>query len=239
MVSIRQKTKYDAVIVGGGHNGLVAACYLAMAGLRVLILEKNDAVGGATCSKDIFQGVDARLSVYSYLISLLPSKILTDLGIDLEIRRRKVASYTPLERKGRHTGLLISNVAEETTRQSFRALTGSDREYTRYRDLQEKLEIFAQKIWPTLLAPLPYKQALQDQFRTKAECEIWAALVERPLGELIEDYFEDDTVRGAVFTDAKIGVPTFPEDPMLLQNRTFIYHTIGQGTGEWRVPVGG
>jgi phytoene dehydrogenase-like protein len=46
-------------------------------------------------------------------------------------------------------------------------------------------------------------------------------------------------VRGSVFTDAKIGVSTYPDDPTLLQNKTFLYHIIGQGTGEWRVPVGG
>ena len=67
-------TKFDAIIVGGGHNGLVAACYLAQAGLRVLILEKNETIGGATRSQQTFPGVDARVSVYSYLVSLLPPK---------------------------------------------------------------------------------------------------------------------------------------------------------------------
>ena len=56
------QTKFDAVIVGGGHNGLIAACYLGLAGLRVLVLEKNDRIGGATHSQQVFPGVDARLS---------------------------------------------------------------------------------------------------------------------------------------------------------------------------------
>jgi phytoene dehydrogenase-like protein len=234
-----QHTPYDVVVVGAGHNGLVAACYLARAGLRVLMLEKNERVGGATYSDKIFPGVDARVSVYSYLISLLPKKILSDLDIDLEIRRREIASYTPVRRAGAVQGLLISNVSEDVTRESFIAFCGDDREYQRYQALQAKLEIFASKVWPTLLSPLPSKQDLMAKFQSKGEREIWEYLVEKPLSALIEDHFEDDTLRGAVFTDAKIGVGTYPEDPSLLQNRTFIYHVIGQGSGEWRVPVGG
>src|SRR5512146_95708 len=142
---------YDAIIIGGGHNGLVAACYLALDGWRVLILEKNDHLGGATYSEKIFPGVDARLSVYSYLVSLLPEKILKDLGIRLEIRRRSVASFTPVEKGEKHGGLLISNVNAAETRRSFFDLTGSDREYAGFQKFYELVGIFAQKVWPTLL----------------------------------------------------------------------------------------
>ena len=233
------QTKFDAVIVGGGHNGLIAACYLGLAGRRVLVLEKNDRIGGATHSQQVFPGVDARLSVYSYLISLLPRKILTDLGIYLEIRRRSVAAYTPVERDGAVRGLLVSNTSESVTRESFVRFTGDDREYRRYCALHEKLDLFARKVWPTLLEPLPAKETLQAAFRTPEERAIWDSLVEKPLGALLEDHLSDDAVRGLVFTDAKVGVPTHPDDPTLLQNRTFLYHIIGQGTGEWSVPVGG
>ena len=232
-------TKFDAIIVGGGHNGLVAACYLAQAGLRALVLEKNETIGGATRSQQTFPGVDARVSVYSYLVSLLPPQILSDLDLRFETRRRAVASYTPLVKDGSHSGLLISNVSKSATRNSFIALTGDDREYRRYRELEEKVGIFAQKVWPTLLSPLLSKASLRAKFRTPEENAIWDYLVEHPLSALIEDHLGDDTLRGAVFTDAKIGISTYPEDPSLLQNRTFLYHTIGQGTGEWRVPLGG
>jgi phytoene dehydrogenase-like protein len=232
-------TSYDAVIAGAGHNGLIAACYLAKAGLRVLMLEKNAVIGGATRSENSFVGLDARISVYSYLVSLLPEKILSDLGLRFETRRREIASYTPLRKDGLYTGLLISNLSEALTRQSFIELTGNEREYRRYQQLQERLAFFARKVWPTLLLPLPSRQALQAKFQTQEERATWEYLVEKPLAALIEDHLTDDTVRGVVFTDAKIGVSTFPEDPTLLQNKTFIYHIIGQGTGEWRVPVGG
>ena len=94
-------------------------------------------------------------------------------------------------------------------------------------------------MWPTLLSPLISKKDLRDKFQQKEEREIWDYLVEKPLSALIEDHLTDDTVRGIVFTDAKIGHLTNPDDPTLLQNKTFLYHIIGQGTGEWSVPVGG
>ena len=73
------KSRYDVVILGAGHNGLVAAAYLGRAGLSVLLLEKNDYIGGATTSQQVFPDYDARLSRYSYLVSLLPHKIIHDL----------------------------------------------------------------------------------------------------------------------------------------------------------------
>ncbi len=81
-------SKYDVVILGAGHNGLVAATYLARAGLSVLLLEKNDYIGGATTSQKVFPDYDASLSRYSYLVSLFPERIIRELGLDLELRRR-------------------------------------------------------------------------------------------------------------------------------------------------------
>jgi len=74
------KSQYDLVILGAGHNALVAAAFLARAGLSVLVLEKNDYIGGATASQKIFPDYDTHLSRYSYLVSLFPQKIIRDLG---------------------------------------------------------------------------------------------------------------------------------------------------------------
>ena len=78
----------DVVIVGGGHNSLVAAAYLARAGLRVRLLERLQHVGGAAVSSQLFDGVDARLSRYAYLVSLLPARITADLGATVRLARR-------------------------------------------------------------------------------------------------------------------------------------------------------
>src|SRR5438034_7193552 len=123
------KSRYDVVIVGAGHNGLVAASYLGGAGLSVLLLEKNDYIGGATTSQRVFPDFDARLSRYAYLVSLLPQKIIRDLGLNLELRRRAIASCTPYVSHGQHGAFLLSNVDEEVSRRSMFELTGNDTEY--------------------------------------------------------------------------------------------------------------
>ena len=68
---------YDAIIIGGGHNGLVCAAYLARAGKRVLVLERNEIIGGAARSEEVFPGF--RFSVFSYVVSLLRPEIIREL----------------------------------------------------------------------------------------------------------------------------------------------------------------
>src|SRR6201988_2837294 len=97
----------DVVIIGGGHNGLVAAAYLARAGRRVQVLERLDHVGGAAVSAHAFDGIDARLSRYAYLVSLLPRRIIDELGARVRLGPRRFSSYTPDPSTGGRTGLLI------------------------------------------------------------------------------------------------------------------------------------
>ncbi|HET6626763.1 MAG TPA: NAD(P)/FAD-dependent oxidoreductase [Nocardioidaceae bacterium] len=235
MNSGSQKTKYDVVIVGGGHNGLVAATYLAKAGVSTLLLERLPHTGGAAVSAQAFPGLDARLSRYSYLVSLMPQQVIDDLGLDLRLDTRVTASYTPVIRNGMATGLLVERPEGTRTAESFRALTGSDEEYDAWRKFYGEVSDFAQIVAPTLLSPL---KAARD-IRERADPSVWEALVEQPLGQVIEQRFADDTVRGVVATDALIGTFADLNDPSLIQNRCFLYHLIGNGTGEWRVPVGG
>ena len=194
--------RYDVVIVGGGHNGLVAATLLARAGRRVVVLERLEHLGGAAVSEAPFPGVDVRLSRYSYLVSLFPRELLTELDVRIELRRRRVAAY-PL------------NDAPEVY-----ALT----------------ERVARAVAPTLLEPLRSR----DEMRALVGDEhAWEALFERPLSELLERMVPDDLTRGIVATDALIGTFASLEDPGLQQNRCFLYHVIGNGTGDWDIPVGG
>src|SRR5437762_11780368 len=234
------KSRYDVVILGAGHNGLVAATYLGRAGLSVLLLEKNNYIGGATTSQKVFPDYDAYLSRYSYLVSLFPEKIIRDLGLNLELRRRAIASFTPYLKGARYEGLLLSNVDEERNRQSIFELTGNQIEFEQMKRFYRLSRLFAEKIWDTMLQPLVSREELRRRFDTdEISRESWRSLVQEPLGEAVERYLENDLVRGLVFTDAKIGVFTHPHDPSLLQNRCFLYHVIGNKTGEWKVPVGG
>jgi phytoene dehydrogenase-like protein len=227
-------TQYDVTIVGGGHNGLVAAAYLARAGLRTLLLERLPHTGGAAVSTRAFDGVDARLSRYSYLVSLLPEQISADLDLDLQLRSRPVASYTPTWRDGRPMGLLVERDEGTATADSFRALTGGDEEYAAWRAFYAEMQEAAQFLAPTLTEPLRPERDVARQLGST-----WSWLVEQPLGIELERRFVDDTVRGVVATDGLIGTFASLYDPSGLQNRCFLYHLIGNGTGEWRVPVGG
>ncbi|MCX4572488.1 NAD(P)/FAD-dependent oxidoreductase [Streptomyces sp. NBC_01571] len=226
---------YDAVIVGGGHNGLVAAAYLARAGRSVLVLERLGTTGGAAVSTRPFAGVDARLSRYSYLVSLLPRKIVRDLSLDFRVRGRTVSSYTPVERDGRPTGLLVGG-GERRTREAFRRLTGSDREYEAWQRFYGMTGRVAQRVFPTLTEPLPTRDELRGRIDDE---DAWRVLFEEPVGVAVEENFSDDLVRGVVLTDALIGTFADAHDPSLRQNRCFLYHVIGGGTGAWDVPVGG
>src|SRR5215210_939727 len=137
------RSSYDVVVVGGGHNGLVAAAYLARAGRSVLLLERLAEVGGAAVSRQVFTGVDVRLSAYSYLVSLLPDRVVADLGLQVT------------------------------------------------------------------------------------------------LADVVADELSHDVVRGVALTDGLIGTHADVHAADGLAGRCFLYHVIGNGTGQWRVPVGG
>ena len=224
----------DAVIVGAGHNGLVAACYLARAGKRVVVLEARDVVGGAAISSRLFPGVDARLSKYSYLVSLLPRFIADDLGIALPVARRRVSSYTP-DPADPSRGLVVPVDDRAAFDAAMRRLTGSTRDADAWRAFYGRTTALAQRVFPTLTEPLRSR----EEFHALVGEEDWRDFFERPLGEVLERTFESDVVRGIVLTDGLIGTFASAHDASLHQNICFLYHVIGNGTGDWDVPIGG
>ena len=227
-------THYDVAIIGGGHNGLVAATYLAKAGKSVVILEANSEVGGATTSVRAFPEYDAMLSRYSYLISLLPDQIVTDLGLDFECISRTVSSYTPYSRNGKDSGLYVARQWDKETEASFMELDPSGAEWAAWQDFYNEIAEFAVKIAPSMLHPLKSRSELKAEINMP---EVWDYLRERPIGEVIQARFKDDLVRGVILTDALIG--TFSSAFEMQANICFLYHLIGNGTGEWKVPRSG
>jgi phytoene dehydrogenase-like protein len=184
----------------------------------VLVLERREQIGGAAVSERPWEGVDARLSRYSYLVSLLPHAIVEDLGLPVELRRRSVSSYTP---RPDGSGLLVHTHGAP---------------HRRWRDFYAMTSRVAQAVFPTLTEPLVSREQLRARV---GDDEAWEAFVERPLSEAIEHWFDDDVERGIVLTDALIGTFARADEPSLRQNRCFLYHVIGNGTGQWDVPVGG
>ncbi|HSU73885.1 MAG TPA: NAD(P)/FAD-dependent oxidoreductase, partial [Terrabacter sp.] len=227
--------RYDDIIIGAGHNGLTAAAYLARAGRKVLVLERLDHVGGAAVSARAFAGVDARLSRYSYLVSLLPRRVLTDLDLELRLIRRRYSSYTPVP-SDPDRGLLVDQGDEAATRAAFRALTGGDEAYAGWSDFYGRMAAVAGRVFPTVLEPL---RSRDDVRALSGDPELFDALTTRPVGELIESVTDDVTLRGIIATDALIGTFASLGESDLRQNVCFLYHLIGGGTGDWDVPVGG
>lgn len=223
----------SVVIIGGGHNGLTAAAYLAKAGVEVTVLERLPHFGGAAVSAQVFDGVSARLSRYSYLVSLLPKQIIEDLGLNISLAPRRYSSYTPIP--GTNKGLLVDNQDAEATRKSFESL-GAGGDFEVWRNFYSQTQQLAQELWPSVLLPLKRRSDWKANGPSPA---IWDRFIENPVGDAIKVDFGDDWVRGVVYTDALIGTFSPNSDQTLNANRCFLYHVIGGGTGEWNVPIGG
>ncbi len=227
------RSNYDVVIVGGGHNGLTAAAYLALAGKSVLVLEKLGHVGGAAVSAQAFDGVDARLSRYSYLVSLLPQRVIRDLGLDIRLQRRRYSSYTPVP--GGRGGLLVDNHDGAATASSFTSI-GAGKDADAWHRFYAGTARLARTLFPTVTEPLLTRSEARAALGND---QLWASLIEEPIGRTIADTFENDLVRGVVLTDALIGTFAPNVDESLAANRCFLYHVIGNETGDWDVPIGG
>ena len=228
---------YDAIVVGGGHNGLVAAGYLGRAGKRVLVLERLGHVGGAAVSAQAFDGVDARLSRYSYLVSLLPRRIVDELGAPVRLARRRYSSYTPDPTCGGRRGLLIG--AHRGHRPlagvAFGAI-GADADEAGFADFYRRCRLVTVSLWPTLTEPLLTRSGARERVRAD---DAWRFMVDEPIGTAITSMVSHDLVRGVLATDALIGTFARLDDESLRQNVCFLYHVLGSGTGDWDVPIGG
>jgi phytoene dehydrogenase-like protein len=229
-------TFVDVVVVGGGHNGLAAAAYLGRAGYSVTVLEREPQVGGAAVSAQAFPGVDARLSRYSYLVSLMPQSIRDDLDLDISLIRRRYSSYTPVP--GTAKGLLIDTGDAQRTRASFEDIGAGD-DYTRWLDFYRDTQVLAASLFPTMTEPLLREAEVRRLLGLASPGRaLYERFIETPITTLVNNTFENDIVRGVVLTDALIG--TFPEaDNDSAMRACFLLHVIGGGTGDWDVPVGG
>ncbi|MDI2098985.1 phytoene desaturase family protein [Ruicaihuangia caeni] len=224
---------YDVAVVGGGHNGLTAAAYLAKAGKRVIVLERETQLGGAAVSARPFPGIDARLSRYSYLVSLLPQRIIDDLGLGIRLASRRYSSCTPLP--GTDRALLIDDSDAAETTDSFASVGALD-DAAAWRDFVADTAHLGSRLFPSMLEPLQHRHQARAAV---GDDRVWNSLVEQPIGSTIQRTFASDLVRGVVLTDALIGTFAPVVDETLAANRCFLYHVIGQGTGRWDVPVGG
>ncbi len=228
---------FDVVVVGGGHNGLVAAGYLARAGLRVRLVERLGHLGGAAVSAQAFDGVEVRVSRYSYLVSLLPSRIVEDLGAPVRLAQRRPSSYTPDPATAGRSGLLVGSPGADSAHR-FAAI-GAARDEPGFAEFYRRCRLVTERLWPTLLEPLRTRQQARRHVMEAGGSDAavaWRAMVDEPIGHAIADAVRNDLVRGVIATDALIGTFASLDDQSLRQNICFLYHVIG---GDWDVPIGG
>lgn len=199
------------------------------------MLERLGHVGGAAISAQPFDGVEVRLSRYSYLVSLLPSRIVDDLGADVRLVRRRFSSYTPDPATAGRTGLLVG-------RPDTFAAIGAAADERGFAAFYRRCRLVTERLWSTLLEPLRTRDQARRHVLDGGDADAagaWRAMVDEPIGQAITGSVGSDLVRGVMATDALIGTFARLDDPSLRQNVCFLYHVLGRGTGDWDVPVGG
>ncbi|MGH8482633.1 MAG: phytoene desaturase family protein, partial [Nevskiaceae bacterium] len=235
------------VIIGAGHNGLTAACYLARAGKKVLVLERNAVVGGAAVTGEIAPGY--RVSTASYLISLLLPEVERELELarhGYKVLPRNPSSFTPLE-DGR--SLLMGPDPDVTLREIAKFSARDAEAYPRYEALLNRIADCLEPAMmetPADLLPLPghwRKRGFFDRLRhlgrghtlyralgrlgddLPAAMEILAGAA-RPI---LDRWFESDTLKATLATDAIIG--TF--QPISAPGTAYVllHHVMGRAGG--------
>ena len=242
------KTDYDAVIVGGGHNGLVCAFYLARAGMRVRICEAHSEVGGAAVTEEFHPGY--RNSVASYTVSLLQPRIIAEMGLaerGLRVVNRPVANFLPLsERPGDY--LLMGGGPERSqaevakfSRKDAAALPGY---FAALDQVADVLRALALKIpprtdgWRGLIDAALQSRVLKDlDMAGKREA---LALFTRSASEYLDGWFESEPVKAVFGFDAVVGNYASPEAPGSAY--VLLHHVFGEVNGvkgAWGHAIGG
>ena len=243
----RSSTDYDVAIVGGGHNGLTCAAYLARAGLRVVVLEKQRVVGGAAITEEFHPGF--RNSVASYTVSLLNPKVISDLALadhGLRIVERPVANYWP-ESDG--PGLIMPYGLAQRQR-AIAAYSQHDAEQLPAYDAA--LEQAASVLRDLVLTTPPnagggalewIKGALLGRRLTKFDTAGQRTLIDlftKSASDFLDQWFESDFVKGAFAFDGIVGAYASPSTPGTAY--VLLHHCFGEVNGKsgvWGHAIGG
>ncbi len=240
------RKRYDAIVVGGGHNGLTAAAYLARAGVSTLVLERRHVLGGAAVTEEIVPGF--RFSVASYVVSLLRPEIIRELNLPahgLEILPFD-GSFTPLE--GNY--LWVTNDPGRTYHE-LRKFSGNDADaYQEFGFLMTEIIRFIKPIL-SMVPPDPVRfdprqwlplGGLAKQFRALPP-ELQATFIQimtMSAADFLEQWFESDPVIGAIASNGIIGTFLGVRSPGTAY--VMLHHFMGEvdgSFGAWGIPRGG
>jgi phytoene dehydrogenase-like protein len=226
MVAARAN-RYDAVIVGGGHNGLVAACYLARAGFSVSVLERYREVGGAAISEEIEGAPGHVASTGSYVLSLMPQKVLDDLDLrshGLELIPRNPRSFAPLA--GGDDGLVFWEDQDELLREIARFSRKDAAAYPRYDASIERACSIMDRF---ILRNPPSFAEFAAAFDQPGDQRVFKLMILGSAADLAEYYFESEIMQAAASALGVIGTFRGPRDAGT--GYVKLYHSMGMSTG--------
>jgi phytoene dehydrogenase-like protein len=239
--------RFDAIIIGAGHNGLVTACYLGRAGKKVLVLERRPVVGGACVTEETFPGF--KVSTAAYVNSLFRPEIIRDLQLHqhgFELLERNPSSFTPFP-DGRH--LLLGPDSSLNTQQISKF---SQRDAANYPKYEAMLLRVAEVLEPTLVQRPPnvLKPGLGDLWRllklglafrrmgTRMSEAI--EILTGPARTILDRWFESEQLKATLATDAIIGAMAAPSMPGTAY--VLFHHVMGETNGKrgvWAYVKGG
>jgi phytoene dehydrogenase-like protein len=241
---------YDVVIIGAGHNGLVCACYLAAAGLKVKVVEQRSVVGGAAVTEEFHPGF--RNSVASYTVSLLNPKIIRDLDLPrhgLRIVERRLANFFPLP-DGQYL-----KTGEGVTRSEIARFSSRDAE--RYEAYAAEIDAIADVLRDLTLQQPPnfvdsgWRGALLEGWKvlstgnrlrrlSMAQRRALLDLFTKSAGDYLDSWFETDCVKAAFGFDSIVGTFASPYTPNTAY--VLLHHVFGEVNGKkgaWGHAIGG
>ncbi|KAK4262173.1 hypothetical protein QN277_027759 [Acacia crassicarpa] len=250
--------KWDALVVGGGHNGLTAAAYLARGGLSVAVLERRHVIGGAAVTEELIPGF--KFSRCSYLQSLLRSSVINELELKkhgLKMLKRNPSSFTPCL-DGRY---LLLGPDKDLNHSEISKFSKRDADaYPRY---EKQLESFC-KFMDLVLDSAPpeslqYKSSFNEQMKNKIQNSVfWANLLRQaaslgqkdmvdfldlvlsPASKVLNNWFETDVLKATLATDAVIGTTGSVHTPG--SGYVLLHHVMGETDGDrgiWSYVEGG
>ena len=240
-------SSYDAIVVGGGHNGLTTAAYLARAGMKTLVLERRPILGGACVTEEVWPG--ARVSRCSYVVSMLQSKVVSDLRLkDFGYKAYPLdPAYAAMTEDG---PIFFFNEVERTV-ESIRKFSPKDAD--NYEAFEDLLESTARFLRPMLLREPPalgskspgdiaglIREGARMAGLGKRDIANLVRIFTMSVGDLLDDWFEHDALKGSIASTGVVGVWAGPRTPGTAYN--LLHHALGELDGMggvWGQVVGG